>query len=373
MKTIAVCLIVRDEEQVLARILGAAALFADEIIVLDTGSADRSAGIAREFTPKVFSMEWCDDFACARNTAASYASSDYVMWLDADDVIEKEDIGRLIELKKMDFYNKDILFLLYTSVCKDSDLWSGSGCLRDRICRREYACSWVYPIHEVIEYPAHASSIDCTEIRIFHDKVHENEPGRNLRIFDKKIAEGFVMNEFNKGYYVRELAGADRPDEACELYMTLTDPYVLYYALPFYLWSVGRLLQSRDRQELQTACQKKLQKLREDIGPKELVYAALGAALIDLGRMDEAEGYLLEAAGKDLDYSDHCVHYPAYADFVPWTMLCRLYLERGEFPRAYNCHLKAKKSRPGNPQVFFYDLYFREADEQLFKKEEEFL
>ena len=88
----------------------------------------------------------------------------------------------------------------------------------------------------------------------------------------------------------------------------------------------------------------------------------------DLGRMDEAEGYLLEAAGKDLDYSDHCVHYPAYADFVPWTMLCRLYLERGEFPRAYNCHLKAKKSRPGNPQVFFYDLYFREADGQLLKK-----
>ena len=112
-------------------------------------------------------------------------------------------------------------------------------------------------------------------------------------------------------------------------------------------------MQSRDRQELQTDCLKKLQKLREDIGPKELVSVALGAALIDLGRMDEAEGYLLEAAGKDLDYSDHCVHYPAYADFVPWTMLCRLYLERGEFPRAYNCHLKAKKSRPGNPQVLF--------------------
>ena len=99
MTTISLCMIVRDEEEVLARCLDSAAGIADEIIIVDTGSVDRTMEIAREYTDQVYSFTWIDDFAAARNYAFSLASSEFCMWLDADDVILPEDHSKLLELK----------------------------------------------------------------------------------------------------------------------------------------------------------------------------------------------------------------------------------------------------------------------------------
>ena len=68
---LSVCLIIKDEERVLGRVLSAAVQFADELIVVDTGSKDKSIEIAREYTDYVFSEPWQNSFARARNFAAS--------------------------------------------------------------------------------------------------------------------------------------------------------------------------------------------------------------------------------------------------------------------------------------------------------------
>ena len=60
----------------------------DEIVVVDTGSVDRTREIAREFGARVFEFTWIDDFAAARNEALAHATGDYAFWLDADDVVE---------------------------------------------------------------------------------------------------------------------------------------------------------------------------------------------------------------------------------------------------------------------------------------------
>ena len=60
----------------------------DEIVVVDTGSKDRTVEIARSFGAPVFEFPWVDDFAAARNEALSHATGDYAFWLDADDVVE---------------------------------------------------------------------------------------------------------------------------------------------------------------------------------------------------------------------------------------------------------------------------------------------
>ena len=70
MITISLCMIVRDEEEVLARCLESVRGIADEIIVVDTGSKDLTPEIARQFTEQVFSFPWVDDFAAARNFSA---------------------------------------------------------------------------------------------------------------------------------------------------------------------------------------------------------------------------------------------------------------------------------------------------------------
>ena len=59
-----------------------------EIIIVDTGSEDRTVDVARSFGAKVVHFDWVDDFAAARNVALAHATGDYVFWLDADDLVE---------------------------------------------------------------------------------------------------------------------------------------------------------------------------------------------------------------------------------------------------------------------------------------------
>ena len=97
MSAISLCMIVRDEEDVLERCLSSVADLVDEIIIVDTGSQDRTREIARKFTDHVLEFPWVDDFAAARNFSFSQAACEYSMWLDADDVIdlpEREKLDR---------------------------------------------------------------------------------------------------------------------------------------------------------------------------------------------------------------------------------------------------------------------------------------
>ncbi|MDE6896493.1 MAG: glycosyltransferase family 2 protein, partial [Lachnospiraceae bacterium] len=88
MVTISLCMIVKNEEAVLGRCLDSVKDAVDEIIIVDTGSSDRTKEIAAEYTDKIYDFEWVNDFSAARNEAFSKAEMDYCMWLDADDILE---------------------------------------------------------------------------------------------------------------------------------------------------------------------------------------------------------------------------------------------------------------------------------------------
>jgi tetratricopeptide (TPR) repeat protein len=88
-------MIVRNEEANLPQCLGSVKGVFDEIVVLDTGSTDRTREIAREFGARVFDFAWVDDFAAARNAALARATGDYAFWLDADDVMDRPERARL--------------------------------------------------------------------------------------------------------------------------------------------------------------------------------------------------------------------------------------------------------------------------------------
>ncbi|HLQ32134.1 MAG TPA: glycosyltransferase [Chloroflexota bacterium] len=95
---VSACMIVKDEEANLARCLRSLQGKVDEIIVVDTGSSDRSAEIAQEHGAKVFSFPWRDDFAAARNESIGHASGDWLFWTDADEELFEETPGALREL-----------------------------------------------------------------------------------------------------------------------------------------------------------------------------------------------------------------------------------------------------------------------------------
>lgn len=83
MATVSLCMIVKNEERVLARCLESVRECMDEIIIVDTGSSDATKEIAARYTDKIYDFEWIDDFAAARNFSFSKASMDFAMWLDA--------------------------------------------------------------------------------------------------------------------------------------------------------------------------------------------------------------------------------------------------------------------------------------------------
>ncbi len=95
---VSLTMIVRDEENNLGRCLESVRDLFNEVVVLDTGSRDRTIEIARSFGARVFDFVWVDDFAAARNAALARAKSDYAFWLDADDLIEPPQRAKLEEL-----------------------------------------------------------------------------------------------------------------------------------------------------------------------------------------------------------------------------------------------------------------------------------
>ncbi len=98
--TVSLCMIVKNEEQHLARCLGSAKPLVDEMVVVDTGSTDRTKQIAAAFGARVFDFPWTCDFAEARNVSLAKASADWVLILDADEVIAGRDHEALRERVK---------------------------------------------------------------------------------------------------------------------------------------------------------------------------------------------------------------------------------------------------------------------------------
>ncbi|HEV2692279.1 MAG TPA: glycosyltransferase [Verrucomicrobiae bacterium] len=92
---LSVCLITKNEEKFLAQCLKSVRGLAAQIVVVDTGSTDRTVEIAREFGAELFASAWSDDFAAARNAALEHATGDWVLILDADEEMTAEQHAKL--------------------------------------------------------------------------------------------------------------------------------------------------------------------------------------------------------------------------------------------------------------------------------------
>lgn len=88
-------MIAKNEERVLTRCLASVRAIVDEIIVVDTGSTDRTVEIAESFGARVYHVPWENDFSKARNISLSYATKDWILVLDADEEINQKDHARL--------------------------------------------------------------------------------------------------------------------------------------------------------------------------------------------------------------------------------------------------------------------------------------
>ncbi|MDR0926946.1 MAG: glycosyltransferase [Ignavibacteria bacterium] len=82
---LSVCMIVKNEEKMLPGCLDSIKDIADEIVIVDTGSSDRTIEIAEEYGAKLHYFKWIDDFSAARNESIKYATGKWILYLDADE------------------------------------------------------------------------------------------------------------------------------------------------------------------------------------------------------------------------------------------------------------------------------------------------
>ena len=201
MVSVSLCMIVKDEEAVLSRCLTSVGDFADEIIIVDTGSKDRTKEIAGRFTDKIYDFAWRDDFTAARNFAFGKGTGDYLFWMDADDVIPREELTKLMDLKaSLEEPLPDVVMMNY-AVGFDESGRPVFSFFRERMIKRGPNAVWQGRIHEVI--PPFGTVIK-KEITIEHHKRKTSDAGRNLRIL-KEMQRTEGLGTRDQYYYGKEL------------------------------------------------------------------------------------------------------------------------------------------------------------------------
>lgn len=214
MPTISLCMIVKDEQDVIHRCLSSVAEVVDEIIVVDTGSTDDTVAICRQFTPYLYTYQWQQDFAAGRNFAFSKATCEYIFWLDADDVIDPECRDALLALKAR--LSADVYFLPYNY---SQDEYGQSTCTlyRERIVKNDGTFAWKYPVHEVI-HNIHGRTHMHENIPVRHARTQkgmEQDKGRNLSILQHAVQQDTYAGDARIWFYLgRELHDHQRFEEA---------------------------------------------------------------------------------------------------------------------------------------------------------------
>lgn len=194
-------MIVKNEELVLKRCLNSIINCVDEIIIVDTGSKDHTKKIASEFTNLIYDFNWINDFSKARNFAFSKANFDYIMWLDADDVVSEKNQAKLLKLKETIKENIGQVYMKY-NIAFDEFSNPTFSYYRERIFKKSFNPIWHEQIHEYVECGGEKL---ISDIEIEHRKEKTTEAKRNLKIFKQILKNEKTLNPRMQYYYAREL------------------------------------------------------------------------------------------------------------------------------------------------------------------------
>lgn len=210
MVTISLCMIVKNEEQNLPKCLKSLEGLVDEMIIVDTGSTDRTKEVAASFGAKIVDFKWTGDFSEARNFSFSLANCDYIYAADADEEIDEVNRQRFLELKNdLAELEIDIVQMYYCNQLSFRTVYNFDRELRPKLFKRVRNFVWDGAIHEqVILDPVICNS----EVEIIHNPG-ESHAERDLEAFRRTIAAGRHLNRRLFGMYARELFMAGTDDD----------------------------------------------------------------------------------------------------------------------------------------------------------------
>ncbi len=193
---LSLCMIVKDEEEMLPRCLAAVAPAVDEIVIVDTGSTDRTIEIAHEWGANVIEKEWTGSFSDARNVSFDAATGDWIVYLDADEVLVPEDVDRLRSLTGCTW--REAFYLVETSYT--GELGDGAAITNNalRVFRNRPHYRFTGRLHEQIAHnlPLYAAGrVEQSSVRIEHYgylgavRDAKEKSRRNLELLKAQQAE----------------------------------------------------------------------------------------------------------------------------------------------------------------------------------------
>lgn len=351
MAAISLCMIVRNEERVLARCLESVKPIVDEIVVVDTGSADATRAVAAQYG-RVLDFPWSDDFSAARNFAFAQGTCDYLLWLDADDVIPPDQVPAFLELKEGLDGSVDLVMLPYRAALGPR----GEPAFvyyRERLVRREAGFRWQGAVHECL---VPRGSVRYGGAAVEHRRAGPGDGARNLRIYEALLARGEVLDARGQFYYARELLAHGRYEAAEAAFRD-------FLARPDG-WVENRIQASRDL----AACLEAQGRRRE---AKEALVRSFawdlprGEACCDLAGLEAGDGrweealYWYQAAlrAPQRSRSGAFVHLPSYG-YLPCLGLCLCCDRLGRRTEAEAWNERAALCWPESPAVAWNRRYF---------------
>lgn len=352
MISISLCMIVKDEEDVIGRCLDSVRDLVDEIIIADTGSTDKTREIVREYTDKIYDFPWRQDFAAARNFAFSKASMEYQMWLDADDVFEEEDRKKFRELKENLDSAADIVMMKYHTAYDDHGI-PVMTYYRERLMKRDKNFLWVGRVHEVIPL---SGEILYSEAAVSHKKLHPSDPDRNLKIYENMLARGEDLDPRHQFYYARELRDHRRYHEAAAQFEKFLDD-----GLGWEENSISACLDLAGCYERMGESGRILPALTRSFAydiPRAEVCCAIGAYFMGREQYRQAVYWYERASELKTDARTGGFVRPECCDFIPYIQLCVCYDRLGDREQAVAFHRKARLLKPEDPSVLHNEVYF---------------
>jgi len=222
--TLGAIMIVKNEEKNLGGILSDISGVVDEICIVDTGSSDGTIPVAESFGAKIGHFPWIDDFSAARNHSIELASSDYLLWLDADDRVDEEDRKALGALKIRLSREKDKAYEL--KILSSSENMPNMVCYQPRIIPNRRGVRFTGRVHEQILPALEQNGVIIEPVNIVIRHTGYQNPDarpakarRNLGILMKELHEG--KDTATQCFFIAMTSMVLEKYEQCLRYLTM--------------------------------------------------------------------------------------------------------------------------------------------------------
>lgn len=353
--SISLCMIVKNEEASLSRCLDSVNGIADEIVIVDTGSTDQTRQIAARYTERIIDFEWVDDFAAARNFAFEQATSEYILWLDADDVFEPDDRVKLIELKRsLDPAVDSVTMDYHLSFTAEGKV--AYSLRRNRLVRRDRNYRWIGVVHEYLEVAGHLLHSD---VAVTHKKDKEYTD-RNLKIYRKREQAGEEFSPRDLYYFGNELKDHGHLEDAVQYYGKFLDT-----GLGWVEDQIAACQKIADCEVSLERSEKEVSALLRSFAfdlPRAEICCRLGGYFADRADYRKAL-YWYEQATRAVRPTDPMVVLNEAAwTWMPHLQLCVCYDRMGNRAKAKEHNDIALMYHPTHPSMLYNDKYFKDLE-----------